>query len=622
MARGEINADPVQEEFFTPREDRVDGLVREADQNTLDAGLPGTQVRVRYTISERPLASRIARKYLAGLERHVGACLPDAPLDQPMSYLLVEDFGTRGLSGDPRQDSDDESARGPRNDFYYFWRNVGRSRKSETDRGRWGLGKTVFPATSRINSFFGLTRRHDDGRVLLMGQSVLKVHNIARTRFCPYVYFGKAEPDGFVVPIDEEAAITEFTTDFGLQRTVEPGLSIVIPYVRDDELEPDALIRSTIMNYFFPILGGHLVVEVRKGARRVVIDRESLKSIAAGLDWSRSETDPRQLAQLLDLAAWAIGLPDAGYFQLRDQGAAAPIWHEDLLDRETLATLRDRYDRGERLGFRVPVKVERMGTPAKTANFRVFVMKDLDLKRGEDHYIRQGITITEIRMLREGGVRGLVVVDDRDLSSLLGDAENPAHTDWQERSTKLKERFKHGPSCVRFVKRSLREIVGFLSRPPEGIHEDLLRDLFFVDRPEGVPAGNGGNDGTGVKRPTVGPTLPPPPPPPPVPAPFRLDQMPGGFRIRGNPEAEGVRLVEVEAAYEVRRGNAFRRYHENDFDLSRDIEIVTQGATVERANGKHLAIRVNDPGFEVTVSGFDSNRDLKVRARRRDGDDA
>ena len=83
MARGEMNADPVQEEFFTPREDRVDGLVRETDQNTLDAGLPGKPVRVRYTVSDKSLPSRVARRYLTGLEPHLTACLPELPLDTP-----------------------------------------------------------------------------------------------------------------------------------------------------------------------------------------------------------------------------------------------------------------------------------------------------------------------------------------------------------------------------------------------------------------------------------------------------------------------------------------------------------------------------------------------------------
>src|SRR5438046_1755766 len=61
--------------------------------------------------------------------------------------------------------------------FYYFWRNVGRSGNTDDKLGRWGLGKTVFPAASAINTFWGLTVRKSDARKLLMGQSVLRTHN-------------------------------------------------------------------------------------------------------------------------------------------------------------------------------------------------------------------------------------------------------------------------------------------------------------------------------------------------------------------------------------------------------------------------------------------------------------
>ena len=100
-----------------------------------------------------------------------------------MNYILIEDYGTRGLQGDISQydDLDDDFKK---NDFYYFWRNIGRTRKEATDLGRWGLGKTVFQAASRINSFFGITVRNDDDRMLLMGQSVLKIHKANGDTLC------------------------------------------------------------------------------------------------------------------------------------------------------------------------------------------------------------------------------------------------------------------------------------------------------------------------------------------------------------------------------------------------------------------------------------------------------
>lgn len=262
MTRGEMNTDPVEGEFFTP-EGLAEALVREAIQNSLDAKLPGSQVRVRFAFSgsERALEPAKARRYLDSLRPHLQALSVDGlpSEDEPMKFLVVEDFGTRGLCGDPKQDFDTD-VEGPKNDFYYFWRNIGRSRKRETERGRWGLGKTVFPAASRINAFFGLTVRSDDGMRLLMGQSVLKIHTIAGVRYCPYGFFAEFDQE-FAIPLDDPQLLDDFSTDFGLKRKSDPGLSVVVPYFREEELRRDDVERAVIMNYFYPILSRDLVVE-------------------------------------------------------------------------------------------------------------------------------------------------------------------------------------------------------------------------------------------------------------------------------------------------------------------------------------------------------------------------
>jgi hypothetical protein len=156
MARGEVNVDPIQSEFFTTEaiDGQAEAIVREAVQNSLDAGTTGTKVRVCFRISDEKdsLDSSTHQFFFKGLELHLSA--PDVGLakrpdsHEKVAFLTIEDFGTRGLWGDPSQSADEKDER---NDFYYFWRNVGRSRKGETDLGRWGLGKNVFPATSRAN---------------------------------------------------------------------------------------------------------------------------------------------------------------------------------------------------------------------------------------------------------------------------------------------------------------------------------------------------------------------------------------------------------------------------------------------------------------------------------------
>ena len=124
MTPAEINQDPVQGEFFSREADLPGRLVREAIQNSLDAKLNGKSVRVRFVFSgdRDALPADQASRYLHGLEQHVRAVVeaggmastaPSAEEDEeesaaydafacfkePMTYLVVEDFGTRGFKG-------------------------------------------------------------------------------------------------------------------------------------------------------------------------------------------------------------------------------------------------------------------------------------------------------------------------------------------------------------------------------------------------------------------------------------------------------------------------------------------------------------------------------------------
>ena len=200
MSRGEINVDPIEGEFFSTEilGSLSDAVIREAIQNSLDAGMPGQQVKIVITFPspDQRLRADTAERYLDGLRDHLEAkssgLANGVDFERPMDFLLIEDFGTRGLAGDIR-DGGNQDETVVKNDFYYFWRNIGRAVEGTTTRGRWGLGKTVFQAASRINSFFGLTVRQEETRRLLMGQSVLKIHRANGRRYAPYWYYGRFE---------------------------------------------------------------------------------------------------------------------------------------------------------------------------------------------------------------------------------------------------------------------------------------------------------------------------------------------------------------------------------------------------------------------------------------------
>ena len=175
LRRGDKDRQPTQGEFFSTDAIRsaAQALVRESIQNSLDASLkvPGVPVRVRFRLCTGPdaLPAATARQYFADGWKHFTA--PDNGLDDvPQSrddcpFLVVEDFGTTGLVGDITQWRHLSEAKNP---FYYFFRTEGRSGKGEEERGRWGIGKYVFPRSSRIHAFLALTVRSDDVKRLMM----------------------------------------------------------------------------------------------------------------------------------------------------------------------------------------------------------------------------------------------------------------------------------------------------------------------------------------------------------------------------------------------------------------------------------------------------------------------
>ncbi len=70
-------------------------------------------------------------------------------------------------------------------------------------------------------------------------------------------------------------------------------------------------------------------------------------------------------------------------------------------------------------------------------------------------------------------------IDDAPLARLLGDAENPAHTDWDDSSSHFKGKYINGPATLRFVKNTVAEICQMLARDPSE-EDPLLLDVFPI----------------------------------------------------------------------------------------------------------------------------------------------
>ena len=622
MQPGEINIDPIEEEFFTTEAlgSLNDALVREAIQNSLDAAAGDGPVTVRFSFHSLPAtgassASSLNNYYLDGIGPHLlsrYSGLQGIPsLTGGGEYLLIEDYGTRGLQGDIFQEDDLDDAH-KRNDFFYFWRNIGRTSKGEADLGRWGLGKTVFQAASQINSFIGLTVRHDDQQCMLMGQAVLKIHKVNGRRYAPYGFFGRLEK-GLPLPVTDSAYLADFANDFKIDRLGKPGLSILVPFL-DADIQPMESVKSVIKHYFFPILADRLIFQLCQDGKVYTIDATSLEAYLKRSKW----TEKKGLLGLIDLARWSIRQPPEAYLTLNaPPEGRVPKLTGDLFPEGLLDKAARHFGAGRRLAVRVPLSLQRKDRKKiLPASFQVFLEKDPDLERAEDTFIRQGITIPEISYLKHKGIRAIVSITDVTLSTFLGDAENPAHTDWERNSRKFKLKYIRGRRTLDFVKTSPRELARLLTQPKKGRDENLLKHLFALsqgdlsgsenheaaDRERG-DVGQGGGDREGGFVGIEGAHY------------IQLRPIKGGFRLTRRPQTTKVpRVIVVWVAYDVRSGNPFKMYTPLDFNLSQHpVQVHVKGAELMFCSDNAIQIRVQRGDFNLSVTGFDPHRDLRVK---------
>ena len=222
-------------EFFS-QQDVAGRLVREAGQNTIDAVREGAVARLTFRLTKLPADAWAL--YFNSLWPHLEAqselreSLPSR--DDQIPCLVVEDYGTTGLTGPlvpaatAAAVADEKAHR-----LFWFFKNVGRTLKTGDKLGSFGIGKTVFPYSSRISTFFGYSvRKQTEGQppIVLLGRSHLREHRVAGSGdLHPYGVFGWHDGAGanIFAPVSEPALLEEFRHQFGITRANdECGLSV------------------------------------------------------------------------------------------------------------------------------------------------------------------------------------------------------------------------------------------------------------------------------------------------------------------------------------------------------------------------------------------------------------
>lgn len=600
----EVRPDEVEQEvtqrdqFNTDTVGLVETLVRESFQNSMDGrsrASPGP-VRTRIRLVDGAASdAAFWRSLFEPLRPHLVACGIDVStltLHAPR-LLVLEDFGTTGLLGAVDR-KDDEN-------FSDFWRRTGRSHKGGEQGGRWGLGKLVFSSSSRIRTFFGLSVQEDhrERGALLMGQAVLKTHSLGNApprEFAPHAFFAVRGPGGLQIPAADPGLIRAFVGAAGLARADEPGLSVVIPFVHD-EITPEAMLPHVVRNWFFPILTGRLVADVGS----VTLDRSSFAE-AAQLHGGPEFADGSRVAFINELHAARAQSP-AITLQAGWSGARELAFPADALLR-----LRDDYAAGLLVGVRAPLTIRPRTGGARSTFVDLYLRANPQASRGEAFFVRGAITIPgEARRFRGRGCFGALVAEDAVVATFLGDAEGPAHTSWSGTAEKLRENWKNPSERLREIRDALNRLYEVVAQTADTTDPDALRNLFFVQRAGSARANRRRNPV--VRNPDI-------PPLKRRQTPYEVTGRKGGFTIRSTSLTIPPLEIAVRTAYDVVEGNALRQYSKYDFDLTRnEVRIESSGAVVRALSPNELRIEVMSRDFTVTLSGFDHNRDIFVKAR-------
>jgi hypothetical protein len=229
-------------------------------------------------------------------------------------------------------------------------------------------------------------------------------------------------------------------------------------------------------------------------------------------------------------------------------------------------------------------------------------------ERSQTLVVRGSITVpTEGKRAHLPDCHAALVADEPLLSQLLGDAENPAHTQWNERAEKLRTNWVGGHAILRRVRSALQELHSIVADRIE--RDDPLALLDFFSIPKQHQKDRAARGITDPAR-----SLPPA-----RMKPFRIERRSGGFTILPNPKMapEGFPLkIRLRCAYDTLNGNPFRRFSDYDFSFFKDkLKVERTNADFYPTDPNQADIEARSPDFKVEVVGFDLNRDLIVEAQ-------
>lgn len=603
--------------FQKERRDWLAVLLREVLQNALDARVSDSEpVHVRI---ERVSAPSSLSNWLLPddhLER-LRKSLPhqQEPVARPDSFLVIEDFGTTGLTGT----LDDPDKEGAGQNWNAFWFREGEGGKEQlSGNGGAGQGKITYFSTSSVRTLFALTVRHDDQQCILYGaSSFLRDYEYDGHKCLRDAYWGapakRDDGSAMAVPIHAQITIEHLCAALHLSRSAtQSGVSLIIPGAKNFSYRE--AIEVIAAEFFAPILRGDLTVQVGDtlvtGGNIVGLADETLS------DERALELHTCMTAGFRRFYANALASSQRDEIVCLPAIGAIGELTEQHVPKELLDTLKERYEQEERVAVRFAHLVKPKHAAAVECFFDVHIEADDTLSQPEQAFLRRDLLIGEEPI--GGGrirqkVRAVTIIPDSSLSRLLLCAEEPTHLRWNTRLPRLDEYFKAGAGAVALVRNAAARLLELLSAGENQKEFKLLAKYFSAPGNTARSPAKGKRNPKGKAIPVV-PVIPPPPK-----QLVNLTPLADGCRVNPTEDfLQGSGLTPIhlvlEFAYEGLDRDAFAEYDPLDFDLAdKHFQVQMSGGTVLARSLNSIEARIEQRDFELLVSGFDTNLRLRIR---------
>lgn len=635
VSRNSVQGPSLAEENFVPEEKtNMETLIREAIQNVLDAKNPDLSDQQPVRLRLRLLRDgEFDRAYLMGLlgtdySQRLQASGTEAPDLTAPEVLVIEDFGTTGLRGT----TIDSNVDGPAENWNAFWFREGEGAKGTTgSNGRAGQGKITYYRLSGLRTIFGLTVREDQ-RPLLFGRSTL-VNNYfcgdATGKWNRYAHWGLLGPDKQPLPVEAEAEIRAFSEAFHLERGHASGLSLVIPAPVDFRTEE--AIEAAVQEFYLPILLGRLELDIDGiEIARVNVAALAEQYLPEAVEAQTGAAPVRTAGYRGFLETVATRITQAPDAEMPTTWMSQSTLMEDILPPLILAPLRARFDAGEPICVRFPVRISPVGSLPVYGEADVYLQRPAGLTHTQEVYMRRDLMISRERHLEQAltHARGLTYINHPLLSNFLAEAEEPTHLNWNGKRSRLVQKYKNpGITTLNYVRKAMPRLLRLLTGMVTTDNRHILSRYF-----PGAPAAEEAQPARTRAKKKLGRTnLPPGLVDPPRRQPARFRIVPGDtgenwIEVRsetGHPDDLPVDCV-LELAYLNAVGiDPFEDYDPFDFDLRNTAEFpveaegILAGSLKQEGNRLSFKAAGADP-VRVRVGGFDPNIRLQSRLRYRE----